>query len=121
MDTSKIREAFLNAPEKQEDVDIPEWLAPLLEPDTQLAIKDMASDLLSTLRKQYLKDQNDAAFAASIICNCLINKADGQLIFQTTDRDFIAKLGYTKLEPLYIQAGRFFGFSTTPVADAKKN
>ena len=123
MDTSKLREAFLAAPEKQEDVPLPEWLAPFVDADTQLAIKDLPGDVLALLRKQHKnsQNQNDATFAASIICKCLINKADGQLVFQPTDRDALAQIGSTKLEGLFKQSGVFFGWTDTPVADAKKN
>jgi hypothetical protein len=123
MDTQAIRAAFLNAPEKTEDVIIPDWLAPFLEPETDLAIKDVPGNVLSLMRKQAQKnpDQDDATTAAAIICKCLMNKATGELIFSPTDRDAIAGLGSTKLDPLYNQIARFFGFTASPVADAKKN
>lgn len=123
MDTNKIREAFLSAPEKQQDVEIPDWLAPLLEPDTQLAIKDVPSDLLGVLQKQAQKDPNngDVKLGAALICHCLINKATGEKIFQTADRDAIAALGTTKVASLSRQISAFFGFVANPVDDAKKN
>lgn len=123
MDTTKIREAFLNAPEKQEDVIIPDWLAPLLEPDTSLAIKDVSSDLLNVLKKQADKDpiNGDVKFGAALICQCLINKATGERIFQSTDRDTVAGLGTTKVTSLSRQITEFFGFAPKPVDDAKKN
>jgi hypothetical protein len=123
MDTSKIREAFLSAPEKVEDVEIPDWLAPLLDADTQLAIKDVGSDLLNVLRKQADKDplNGDVKFGAALICQCLINKATGERIFQSTDRDAIAALGTTKVTSLSKQITEFFGFVQKPVDDAKKN
>lgn len=123
MDTQKIREAFLSAPEKQEDVEIPDWLAPLLDADTQLAIKDVGSDLLNVLRKQADKDplNGDVKFGAALICQCLINKATGERIFQSTDRDAIAALGTTKVTSLSKQITEFFGFVQNPVGDAKKN
>lgn len=123
MDTSKIREAFLNAPEKIEDVTIPDWLAPFLEEGTQLAIKDVPSDILTTLAKQAEKDPTlgDIKLSASMICEALINKATGENIFASTDRDAIAKLGATKITDLSQQIGKFFGFIPNAVAEAKKN
>lgn len=123
MDTTKIREAFLSSPEKQEDVIIPDWLASLLEPDTQLAIKDVPSDLLNVLKKQADKDpvNGDVKFGAALICQCLVNKATGERIFQSADRDAVAALGTTKVSDLSKQITEFFGFAQKPVDDAKKN
>lgn len=123
MDTQSIRAAFLSAPEKQEDVDIPDWLAPLLDPDTQLAIKDVPSDQLNVLRKQAQKDpiNGDIKLGAALICACLINKTTGEKIFQATDRDAIAALGMTKVASLSQQITKFFGFAGDAVEQAKKN
>jgi hypothetical protein len=123
MDTQKIREAFLNAPEKIVDVEIPDWLAPYLEPGTELAIKDVPGNELGRLEKQAAKDpsMDDVTQTAALICRCLINKATGELIFQPTDRDAIASLGGTKLTPLSLQIGEFFGMHKDAIANAKKN
>lgn len=122
MDTSKIREAFLNAPAKVEDIEIPDWLTPFLDPGTELAIKDIPSDTLGLLQKQAQKDQNEVGMTASVICHCLINKATGETIFQPADRDALAALGATKLSTIGLQVGKFFGLlSGDAVAEAKKN
>lgn len=123
MDTSKIREAFLNAPEKQEDVAIPDWLAPLLEEGTELIIKDVPGVEIGNLKKQVEKNPNlnDMHATAALIVRCLANKATGELIFGPADRDAIAALGATKLASLDRQIGEFFGFNVSAVADAKKN
>lgn len=123
MDTAKIREAFFNAPEKVVDVPTPDWLAPFVEPTTQLGIQDVPTDELSLLRKQAEKDSNgnDAVRAASLICACLINRENRELIFQPTDRDTVAHLGSAKLTPLLEIINEFFGFTTKPVENAKKN
>lgn len=123
MDTQKIREAFFNAPEKVVDVPTPDWLAPYVETTTQLGIQDAPTDELSLLRKQAEKDPsgNDATKAAILICRCLINRENGELIFQPTDRDAVAHLGSTKLTPLLEIINEFFGFTAKPVENAKKN
>lgn len=123
MDTQNIRNAFLNAPEKSADLEIPEWLAPHLEPGTELAIKDIPGNIIGALQKQAAKDpnQNDVTMGAALICRCLMNKADEKLIFDPADRDMIASWGATKLKPLNDQIGAFFGFVANPVAVAKKN
>lgn len=123
MNTNDIRSAFLNAPEKQQDVKIPDWLAPHLTPDTELIIKDVPGAELGMLQKQSAKDPNgnDVVTTAALIVRCLANKATGELIFQPADRDAIASLGATKLTDLSLQIGEFFGFSADAVANAKKN
>lgn len=112
MDTAKIREAFLNAPEKMEDVTIPDWLASLVDEDTQLALRDIPGDTFSLLQKQAHKDANlgDIQLGAALICHCLINKATGEPVFQSTDRDTVTKLGSGKLTPLAAQITTFLGF-----------
>ena len=123
MDTQAIRTAFLNAPEKTQDVEIPDWLAPHLEPGTELAIKDVPGNELGRLQKQWNKDPNmdDVTQTAALIVRCLMNKATGELIFQPTDRDAIASLGGTKLVSLGMQIGEFFGFDKNALLNAKKN
>lgn len=112
MDTSKIREAFLNAPDKQEDIPVPEWLVPFVDQDTQLALKDVPGEEISLLQKQARKDpaQGDLQFGASIIIATLIDKATGTRVFQPADRDALIKLGSTKLTPLASQVSAFLGF-----------
>lgn len=123
MDTNAIRAAFLSAPEKTSDVTIPEWLAPHLEPGTELAIKDIPGNELGRLQKQWQKDPNgdDVTQTAALICRCLVNKATGELIFQPADRDAVASVGGTKLTSLSLQIGEFFGFDAQAIANAKKN
>lgn len=122
MDTNAIRQAFLNAPEKQEDIAIPDWLAPLLEAGTELMVKDVPGVELGNLQKQAQKSgQDDVTTTAALIVRCLANKATGELIFQPADRDAIAQMGATKLASLGEQIGTFFGMNKTAIADAKKN
>lgn len=123
MDTNSIRSAFLNAPEKTQDVTIPAWLAPHLESGTELMIKDVPGAELGMLQKQSAKDPNgnDVVTTAALIVRCLANKATGELIFQPADRDAIAALGATKLTDLSLQIGEFFGFTADAIANAKKN
>lgn len=123
MDTQNIRSAFLGAPEKTADVEIPEWLLPHLEPGTELAIKDVPMNVIGILRKQAEKDPNanDATMSAALICRCLMNKADEKLIFDPADRDAIASLGSMKLKSLNEQISVFFGLIEKPVAAAKKD
>lgn len=122
MDTNAIRTAFLNAPEKQEDITIPDWLAPLLEAGTELMVKDVPGVELGNLQKQAQKSgQDDVTTTAALIVRCLANKATGELIFQPADRDAIANMGATKLASLGEQIGEFFGMNKNAIADAKKN
>ena len=123
MDTAAIRAAFLAAPEKTQDIVIPDWLQAVLQPGTKLAIKDLPHDELAALRAQNECDPqaNNATYSAALICKCLINRATGDLIFQPTDRDAIAHLGTTKLNPLYEQMAEFFGLSPEAKETAKKN
>jgi len=123
MDTLKIREAFLNAPEKTADVEIPDWLAPYLEPGTELILKDVPGNDMGRLKKQWDKDPNmdEVTQTAAIIVRCLANKATGELIFQLADRDAIASRGGTKLTSLSLQIAEFFGFDKNAIANAKKN
>ena len=82
MDTKKIRDAFLNAPEKTEDILIPEWLKSLLEPDTRLAFKDIPSDLINLWRKQFIENDKtgngQANLSAALFCKALINAENGE-------------------------------------------
>lgn len=125
MDTKKIRDAFLNAPEKTEDILIPEWLKSLLEPDTRLAFKDIPSDLINLWRKQFIENDKtgngQANLSAALFCKALINAENGEPIFEAADRDMIVKFGMTRMQSLYDQLSSFLGFGTGAVADAKKN
>lgn len=123
MDTQSIRSAILSAPEKTQDIEIPDWLKGALEAGTELMFRDIPSTELALLQKQAEKDptQTDVHATAAMIVRSLANKATGELIFQQADRDAIAAMGATKLASLGSQMGEFFGFVQKPVEAAKKN
>lgn len=123
MDTQSIRDKFLNAEVKTTDLEVPEWLAAVLDPGTELILKDIPGNVVGVLTKQAQKDpnQDDVTFAAGLICRCIANKTTGELIFQPSDRDAIAALGVTKLKPLNEQINAFLGIAQNAVAEAKKN
>lgn len=125
MDTNLLRQAFLSAPEKTQELVIPDWLKAVVEPDARILIKDIPDDEVGALRKENDVNPNgsNSLYGASLLCKCLVNATTQEPIFQPTDRDAIAHLGTTKLKPVYEQIMDFLGVTNTKEAvdNAKKN
>jgi hypothetical protein len=118
MHTQDIREEALNTKLLQEDVPTPFWP----KSNGHVALVDIPTDELNTFQPLAKTDQ--AAYIATLLCKALINKENGERIFQEADRDMVKRMGGAMLTPVFKQATKFFGAGAEvdkAAADAKKN
>lgn len=114
--TQLIRETILATPRKQEDVPTPWW--PTL--DGHIALRDVGTDTILAL--EHVRQKNQAHYIAALLIKALIHKETNEQIFAEADREAVAALGLTVLNPIFAQVRAFFGLGeTNAVAEAKKN
>lgn len=122
-----IRSLILNQSPKKQDVSTPYWSQidenGNEQVDGHIAIQDIANDVLMELQDARKNGTISAAqFIAGVVTKALMNKDTGAALFQEADRDLVAKLGTTVLQPLFQDVTKFFGINgNSNIEDTKKN